>query len=89
MWIVLTAWTVYNCLLVAIASILVLYVSTASAGSGIPLIKSFLNGVHIPGVVTFKTLVSKSIGVACSVAGGLAVGKEGPMIHSGAAGNLR
>lgn len=85
MWIVLTAWTVYNCILVALASFLVLYVSTSSAGSGIPLIKSFLNGIHIPGVVTFKTLFSKSLGVACSVAGGLAVGKEGPMIHSGAA----
>lgn len=64
---------------------LVLYVSERSAGSGIPLIKSYLNGVHIPGVVTLKTLISKSFGVACSVAGGLAVGKEGPMIHSGAA----
>lgn len=26
----------------------------------------------------------KAIGVACSVAGGLSVGKEGPMIHCGA-----
>jgi chloride channel 7 len=77
MWIVLTAWTIYNCLLVALACTLVLYVSSSSAGSGIPLIKSFLNGIHIPGVVTFKTLLSKSVGVACSVSGGLAVGKEG------------
>lgn len=75
MWIVLTAWTLYNCLLVGIASFLVLYVSAKAAGSGIPLIKSFLNGVHIPDVVTFKTLASKAFGVACSVAGGLAVGK--------------
>ncbi|KAI6191174.1 hypothetical protein M3Y97_00199300 [Aphelenchoides bicaudatus] len=82
MWIVLSAWTAYNCLLVAIAAWLVLYVSAASAGSGIPLIKSFLNGVHIPGVVTFKTLVSKSLG-RCML--GCGWFSKGPMIHSGAA----
>ncbi|VDO95229.1 unnamed protein product [Soboliphyme baturini] len=55
-----------------------------AAGSGIPQVKCFLNGVQIPGVIRLKTLVAKVVGVACSVAGGLAVGKEGPMIHSGA-----
>ncbi|CAD5234625.1 unnamed protein product [Bursaphelenchus xylophilus] len=85
MWLVLTAWTSYNCLLVAVASLMVLWVSSNASGSGIPLIKCFLNGIQIPGVVSFKTLVAKVIGVACAVAGGLAVGKEGPMIHSGGA----
>ena len=31
-----------------------------------------------------KTLVCKAVGVTLSVVGGLAVGKEGPMVHSGA-----
>lgn len=75
MWIVLTAWTTYNTILVAVASMMVVLVSSCSAGSGIPLIKCFLNGIHIPGVVAFKTLASKALGVACSVAGGLAAGK--------------
>lgn len=35
-------------------------------------------------MVRFKTLVCKAVGVLFSVAGGLFVGKEGPMIHSGA-----
>ncbi|KAI1723101.1 voltage gated chloride channel domain-containing protein [Ditylenchus destructor] len=81
---VLLFWALYNCLLVGIASILVLCVSPVAAGSGIPQIKCFLNGVQIPGVVRLRTLFAKALGVACSVGGGLAAGKEGPMIHSGA-----
>ena len=35
-------------------------------------------------VLRFKTFITKVVGVLFSVAGGLPVGKEGPMIHSGA-----
>ncbi|XP_055022289.1 H(+)/Cl(-) exchange transporter 6 [Boleophthalmus pectinirostris] len=55
-----------------------------AAGSGIPEIKSYLNGVKIPGIVRLRTFFCKVGGVVLSVAGGLFVGKEGPMIHSGA-----
>ena len=37
--------------------------------------KCYLNGVKIPRVVRFKTLLVKAFGVVCSVVGGLAVGK--------------
>ncbi|RXM96401.1 Chloride transport protein 6 [Acipenser ruthenus] len=55
-----------------------------AAGSGIPEIKCYLNGVKIPGIVRLRTFVCKAVGVLFTVAGGLFVGKEGPMIHSGA-----
>ena len=35
-------------------------------------------------MVRIKTLICKAVGVTLSVLGGLAVGKEGPMVHSGA-----
>lgn len=55
-----------------------------AAGSGIPEVKCYLNGIKMPEVMRLKTLVTKTTGVLFSVAGGLMVGKEGPMIHSGA-----
>jgi len=67
-----------------VAAFLVCCVESVSAGSGIPEIKCYLNGVKVARVVRIKTLLCKVFGVLFSVAAGLAVGKEGPMIHSGA-----
>eukprot|EP00529_Nitzschia_sp_RCC80_P005006 CAMPEP_0113455330 /NCGR_PEP_ID=MMETSP0014_2-20120614/8320_1 /TAXON_ID=2857 /ORGANISM="Nitzschia sp." /LENGTH=932 /DNA_ID=CAMNT_0000346757 /DNA_START=220 /DNA_END=3018 /DNA_ORIENTATION=+ /assembly_acc=CAM_ASM_000159 len=68
---------------VAIASMFV-WIEPVSGGSGIPEIKCYLNGIDLPRVVRIKTLFCKVIGVTFSVGGGLPVGKEGPMVHSGA-----
>ncbi|VDM54238.1 unnamed protein product [Angiostrongylus costaricensis] len=84
MWTVEIAWMCYNCLLVGVAGFLVIFWSPVAGGSGIPQIKCYLNGIQIPEVVKLKTLISKAVGVACAVGGGLSAGKEGPMIHSGA-----
>ena len=46
--------------------------------------KCYLNGIKIPKIVRLKTLVVKAVGVVTSVVGGLAGGKEGPMVHCGA-----
>lgn len=80
----LILWAVLNSTFVMMGAIIVAFFEPIAAGSGIPQIKCYLNGVKIPRVVRLKTLVVKVIGVICSVVGGLAVGKEGPMIHSGA-----
>ncbi|XP_077305599.1 H(+)/Cl(-) exchange transporter 7 [Lithobates pipiens] len=80
----LLLWVTLNAVIVMFGSLIVAFVEPVAAGSGIPQIKCFLNGVKIPHVVRLKTLVVKVCGVIFSVVGGLAVGKEGPMIHSGA-----
>ncbi|XP_019719992.1 H(+)/Cl(-) exchange transporter 7 [Hippocampus comes] len=80
----LILWAVLNSAFVVVGAIIVAFFEPIAAGSGIPQIKCYLNGVKVPRVVRLKTLVVKVCGVICSVVGGLAVGKEGPMIHSGA-----
>ncbi|XP_049523316.1 H(+)/Cl(-) exchange transporter 7 isoform X1 [Dermacentor silvarum] len=76
-------WVAMNATAVLAGAILVAYIAPVAAASGIPVIKCYLNGVKVPQVVRFKTLVAKAVGVVLSVVGGLAVGKEGPMIHCG------
>ncbi|KAL8162693.1 hypothetical protein V2J09_014182 [Rumex salicifolius] len=56
----------------------------AAAGSGIPEIKGYLNGIDVHGILLFRTLIGKIFGSIGSVGGGLAIGKEGPLVHTGA-----
>ncbi len=41
-----------------------------AAGSGIPEIKCYLNGVKVPHATRIRTLIAKAVGVLFSVAGG-------------------
>lgn len=52
-----------------------------AAGSGIPEIKTILSGFVIKGYLGVSTLFVKSFGLALSVASGMSLGKEGPMVH--------
>lgn len=80
-----TFWTIlgFNLALVAVAATITCFVEPVAAGSGISEVKTTLNGMKIPRLLRMRTLVAKVVGTICSVAGGLPVGKEGPMIHSG------
>lgn len=68
-------WLVINIVVVLIGALLVTYVEPVAAGSGIPQVKCYLNGIKIPRVVRIKTLAVKIIGVITTVVGGLAGGK--------------
>ena len=59
------------------------YIEPLAAGSGIPEIKCFLNGLNIPRLTSIKTLITKAIGIIFSCSSSLPLGKEGPMIHVG------
>ena len=79
------AFTAISAVFVVISTILVLYVHPQAAGSGIPEIICYLNGVSIRHVFTMKALLIKFLSCIFALAGGLYGGSEGPMIHMGAA----
>jgi chloride channel 7 len=47
-----------------------------AAGSGIPEIKAYLNGINLNKVVRIRVLVFKVIGMCFSVSAGLPLGKN-------------
>ncbi|CAI5533207.1 unnamed protein product [Closterium sp. Naga37s-1] len=70
--------------LVLVSTCLCNGIAMEAVGSGIPEVKGYLNGVSTPAVLSAKTLLVKALGSIAAVAGGLAVGKEGPLVHCGA-----
>ena len=52
-------------------------------GSGIPEVKAGVSGFDLSRAFSAMTLLLKSIGLSLAVGSGLALGKEGPLIHVG------
>ncbi|XP_021717288.1 chloride channel protein CLC-d-like isoform X1 [Chenopodium quinoa] len=80
----LLIYVLFNLVLVFSSVYIVTHFAPAAAGSGIPEIKGYLNGIDAHGILLFRTLVGKIFGSIGSVGGGLALGKEGPLVHIGA-----
>jgi chloride channel 3/4/5 len=64
-----------------VSGLLVKNYAPYAAGSGIPEVKTILGGFVIRKFLGFWTLIIKCIGLALSVASGMALGKEGPLVH--------
>uniref|UniRef100_A0A8C6VRZ2 Chloride channel protein n=1 Tax=Naja naja TaxID=35670 RepID=A0A8C6VRZ2_NAJNA len=75
----LLLWATVNAGFVMAGSLIVAFLEPVAAGSGIPQIKCYLNGVKIPHVVRLKV---RSLG--CLSGPSALCFQEGPMIHSGA-----
>ena len=69
---------------VAVASALTVFYGPGAYGSGIADVLATLNGVNLPGVLTFPTFLTKTLASTLAVMGGLCIGKEGPLAHIGA-----
>ncbi|KAM7263750.1 hypothetical protein ACFE04_001433 [Oxalis oulophora] len=73
-----------NLILILISAMLTAFIAPTAAGSGIPEVKSYLNGVDAPNIFSFKTLLVKIVGNIFAVSSSLLVGKAGPLVHTGA-----
>ncbi|GKU88914.1 hypothetical protein SLEP1_g3123 [Rubroshorea leprosula] len=73
-----------NVVLAAAAAALCAFIAPAAAGSGIPEVKAYLNGVDAHSILAPSTLFVKIFGSVLGVSAGFVVGKEGPMVHTGA-----
>lgn len=71
----------FGALFAVSAGFLVVSFSPYAKSSGIPEVKTILSGFIIKNFLGFWTLVTKCIGIVLSVASGLSVGKEGPLVH--------
>jgi chloride channel 7 len=77
------AFTAISCLLVTISASMTIWWGPGAAGSGVAETMAFTNGMNYHGFLGLETLVTKIIGVVLAVAGGMRVGKEGPLAHIG------
>lgn len=68
----------------ALLSSLCCVVMPSAAGSGVPDVMAYLNGVMFPRIFNIRNLVIKTVSCILGVSSGLPVGAEGPMIHIGA-----
>ncbi|KVI02949.1 Chloride channel, core [Cynara cardunculus var. scolymus] len=76
-------YTVINLALVFSSVFIITQFAPTAAGSGISEIKGYLNGIDTRGILLFRTLIGKISGSIGFVGGGLALGKEGPLVHTG------
>ena len=68
----------------ALLSSLWCLVKPTAAGSGVPDVMAYLNGVMFQRIFNVRNLVVKTLSCVCAVSSSLPVGAEGPMIHIGA-----
>ena len=67
---------VWNVILVTCSAWMVINIAPGAKGSGIPQAKSYLNGVNVPKVFDFDTMIITIVGTIIGVASGLCIGPE-------------
>ncbi|KAI1727826.1 voltage gated chloride channel domain-containing protein [Ditylenchus destructor] len=74
-------WSLYAVALVICSAVFVHYMAPQAIGSGIPEMKTILRGVILKEYLTFRTLISKMVGLTLALGSGMPIGKEGPFVH--------
>ncbi|ELP84823.1 chloride channel type clc, putative [Entamoeba invadens IP1] len=80
-WFKILIWMLFTMIGSTLAFLVTKYISPAAGGSGVSEVKVTILGVNIPGLLTFRTLVAKVVGLIIAIGSGLWCGKVGPFIH--------
>ncbi|XP_024543382.1 chloride channel protein CLC-c [Selaginella moellendorffii] len=73
-----------NIVLVLLSALLCIYVAPEAAGSGVPEVEAYLNGVDCSSALSFNTFFVKVVGIVGALSSGLMCGKAGPLVHMAA-----
>jgi H+/Cl- antiporter ClcA len=73
-----------NLTLALLSASMCLFLAPEAAGSGIPELKAYLNGVRVKRFSSLRLFFVKVVATILSVSSGLAIGPEGPLVHIGA-----
>ncbi|CAJ0955219.1 unnamed protein product, partial [Mesorhabditis belari] len=76
-----TAWVLFFTLMIVTSATLVHYIAPQAIGSGLPEMKTIIRGVILKDYLTFRTLLSKVVGLIFSLGSGAPIGKMGPFVH--------
>jgi chloride channel 7 len=74
----------FSAFLGVLSCVLTTYWGPGAAGSGVAEVIGYVNGVNYPETISLPTYITKVFGVVLAIAGGLTIGKEGPLAHIGA-----
>ena len=77
-------YVLWNLFLALVSAFLCLHFSPQAAGSGVPEVISYLNGVRVYKFSSLPLFLVKIVATVLSVSSGLVCGPEGPFIHIGA-----
>ncbi|XP_074653821.1 chloride channel protein 2-like isoform X2 [Tubulanus polymorphus] len=75
------SWIAFPLVLILFSAGFVHLVAPNAIGSGIPEMKTIMRGVVLKEYLTFRTLISKMVGLTSSLGSGMPMGKEGPFVH--------
>lgn len=77
------SFTIISLVITGVASLICTVFAPHARGGGVPYLFAYLNGTNVSHFFSFRTVASKVVALAFTIAGGLTLGMEGPFVYIG------